>query len=49
MGKGSKQRPPQVTQEKYNENWDKIFKKGKIEKPIPIKIKTNGGELVSTG
>tara|TARA_R110000772_G_scaffold173680_1_gene285627 strand:+ start:392 stop:493 length:102 start_codon:yes stop_codon:yes gene_type:complete len=32
MGKGSKQRPIQVSQDQFNSNWDKIFKKPKKKK-----------------
>tara|TARA_B100000029_G_scaffold499611_2_gene570251 strand:+ start:2194 stop:2352 length:159 start_codon:yes stop_codon:yes gene_type:complete len=39
MGKGSKRRPCQISQEEYKENWEKIFKKEKIDKPVTIEIK----------
>ncbi len=29
-GKGSKPRPIVVSKEQYQKNWDKIFKKGKL-------------------
>lgn len=31
-GKGSKTRPRKVSQEKFNENWDRIFRKKDLEK-----------------
>jgi hypothetical protein len=32
MSKGSKQRPLQVSKDKFDANWDKIFKKPKKKK-----------------
>lgn len=39
MGKGSKRRPSHISEEKYKENWEKIFKKEIIDKPVTIEIK----------
>ena len=39
MGKGSKRRPSQISEEKYKESWEKIFKKENIDEPVTIEIK----------
>jgi len=42
MSKGSSQRPKQVTNDKFDSNWDKIFNKGKTDGSHKTKKKRKG-------
>jgi len=42
-GKGSKPRPPSVSKEEFDKNWDEIFAK---KANVPIKTLDNGDQFI---
>jgi hypothetical protein len=49
MGKGSKQRPSQISKEDFNKNWDKIFgNKEKKDKKVKKDELTGNKGLLQT-
>ena len=46
MGKGSKRRPKEITQEQFEDNWDRIFGRKKTPKRGATQVHTDKTKII---